>query len=186
MLGAGQHVTTYIVSLFELSFQIPVNEVADDTDDNDGLLENDFFDDRHSFLNFCEMNFYRFDTLRRAKYSSMMILHHLLASWSRATETICSICDQNVVPGWHCEMCSQFYVCNACYQREGDHCNFHKLVEHSVKADSRNKSEQMQQQVASEADSRKNEKEQQQVALEADSRKKSEQMQNYRVLEVWL
>ncbi|KAH6774663.1 hypothetical protein C2S51_013067 [Perilla frutescens var. frutescens] len=135
--------------------QIPVNDVAADTDDKDGLLENDFFGDRHSFLNFCEKNYYRFDTLRRAKHSSMMIVHHLHASRETAMKTICRICNQNVVVEWHCAICSQFHVCNACYQREGDGCHVHKLINHLKKADSGEKSEQVPQQRASEADSGK-------------------------------
>ncbi|KAG6396176.1 hypothetical protein SASPL_142318 [Salvia splendens] len=150
-------------------YKIPVNDEVADTNDNDGLLENEFFDDRLSFLSFCEKNFYRFDTLRRAKHSSMMIIHHLHESRSRAMEeAICSICNQNVVAGWHCEMCPQFHVCVACFQREGDHCHFHKLVKHFLKADSGKGTEQMHQQ----------------LALEADSRKKSEQIQQYRISEI--
>lgn len=153
-----------------MSFQIPVNDEVADTNDNDGLLENEFFDDRLSFLSFCEKNFYRFDTLRRAKHSSMMIIHHLHESRSRAMEeAICSTCNQKIVAGWHCEMCPQFHVCDACFQREGDHCHFHNLVKHFSKADSGKGAEQMHQQLAS----------------EADSRKKSEQIQQqYRISEV--
>lgn len=132
-----------------------MNEVAADTDDKDDLLDNDIFNDRPSFLNFCEKNYYRFDTLRRAKHSSMMILHHLHASRATTLETICSICNQNVVEGLHCEICSQFHVCKACHQREGDGCHVHKLVEHLIKADPRKKNEQVQQHRPSEGDSRK-------------------------------
>ncbi|XP_057769923.1 probable histone acetyltransferase HAC-like 3 isoform X3 [Salvia miltiorrhiza] len=145
--------------------KIPVNEVAADTDDNDGLLDNDLFDDRQSFLNFCEKNFYRFDSLRRAKHSSMMIIYHFLASRSRPMEAICSICNLNVVAGWYCEICPQFDVCDACFQREGDHCHFHKLVKHLTKADSRKMSEHMQQQVTTGANSREKSKQIQQYSL---------------------
>lgn len=127
-----------------------MNDVAADTDDKDGLLDNDLFDDRHSFLNFCQKNHYQFDTLRRAKHSSMMILHHLHTLTAITMETICSICNQDAMVGWHCEICTQFHVCNACYQKVGDGCHVHKLVQHLMKADSRKKSEQMQQQRASE------------------------------------
>lgn len=152
LLVPGRHSTTYTFypSIWIPSFQVPVNKVAADTDDKDGLLDYDFFHDRLSFLNFCEKNFYRFDTLRRAKHSSMMILHHLHASRARAMETMCGICNQNAVAGWHCETCSQFHVCEECYQREGQYCHVHELVKHLTK--SRESSEQMNQQIESETD----------------------------------
>ncbi|KAI3452127.1 hypothetical protein Pfo_008792 [Paulownia fortunei] len=131
-------------------FQIPVNDVAADTEDKDVLLDNDFFDNRHTFLNFCQKNHYQFDTLRRAKHSSMMILHHLHKMTALTMQAICSICHQDVMVAWHCEICSEFHVCNACYQKEGDGCHVHKLVQHLTKVDCRTKSEQMQQLKASE------------------------------------
>ncbi|KAK6129097.1 hypothetical protein DH2020_037170 [Rehmannia glutinosa] len=126
-------------------FQIPLNDVATDTEDNDVRLDNDFFDNRNSFLNFCQKNHYQFDSLRRAKHSSMMILHHLLNTTALSMQTICSICHQDVMVDWHCEICSEFHVCNACYQKEGEGCHVHKIVQHVTKVDCRKKSKEMQQ-----------------------------------------
>jgi E1A/CREB-binding protein len=39
--------------------------------------ENEFFDTRTAFLSLCQGNHYQFDSLRRAKHSSMMVLYHL-------------------------------------------------------------------------------------------------------------
>jgi E1A/CREB-binding protein len=51
--------------------------VPEETKDGDGIIESKFFDTRQSFLSLCQWNHYQFDTLRRAKHSSMMVLYHL-------------------------------------------------------------------------------------------------------------
>jgi E1A/CREB-binding protein len=45
--------------------------------DPDPTMECEFFDTRQQFLSLCQGNHYQFDTLRRAKHSSMMVLYHL-------------------------------------------------------------------------------------------------------------
>ncbi|XP_015880568.3 histone acetyltransferase HAC12 isoform X2 [Ziziphus jujuba] len=104
-----------------------------DTKDEDIILDNDFFEDRHTFLNFCEKNHYQFDTLRQAKHSSMMVLHHLHNLTVSTLRMTCSICLKKaaVDPSWICELCPEFDVCAACYQEKGDSCHTHKLSRHS-------------------------------------------------------
>ncbi|XP_058746853.1 histone acetyltransferase HAC12-like [Vicia villosa] len=51
---------------------IPSNTKHDDT-----INENEVFKDRNNFLSFCQKYQLQFDTLRHAKYSSMMILYYL-------------------------------------------------------------------------------------------------------------
>ncbi|KAL6553101.1 hypothetical protein OROGR_006943 [Orobanche gracilis] len=92
--------------------QIPVDDVAEDTEDNDIVLDNDLFGNRKSFLKFCLDNRYQFDTLRRAKYSSMMILHHLKTTTAVTNmQTVCSLCqDKDAKANGLCDICSEFHA----------------------------------------------------------------------------
>lgn len=47
------------------------------TKDEDPLVEQECFETRLQFLNYCQRNNYQFDELRRAKYSSTMVLAYL-------------------------------------------------------------------------------------------------------------
>ncbi|KAL3629538.1 hypothetical protein CASFOL_026760 [Castilleja foliolosa] len=82
--SSGQATHTSIRGEKHELYQIRVKDVAADTEDEDVILENDILDNRQSFLKFCQDNHYQFDSLRRAKHSSMMILHQL-------KNTVCSI-----------------------------------------------------------------------------------------------
>ncbi|KAK4397844.1 Histone acetyltransferase HAC1 [Sesamum angolense] len=54
-------------------YPVEITGVPDDTRDNE-ILESEFFDTRQAFLSLCQGNHYQYDTLRRAKHSSMMKL----------------------------------------------------------------------------------------------------------------
>ncbi|XP_059642362.1 histone acetyltransferase HAC1-like [Cornus florida] len=127
--------------------QVVVDDVSADTEDNDLSFDNDFFEIRHTFLNFCRENNYQFDTLRHAKHSSLMILYHLRNLIAPSSGTNCSICHKDIMvnQGWHCETCPEFDVCAACYQTKNGECRVHhKLTRRSAAANCESNSNQTQ------------------------------------------
>ncbi|KAJ8574268.1 hypothetical protein K7X08_026073 [Anisodus acutangulus] len=109
-----------------------IDDVPADTVDKDDILESEFFDTRQAFLSLCQGNHYQYDTLRRAKHSSMMVLYHLHNPTAPAFVTTCNIChlDIETGQGWRCETCPDYDVCNACYQKDGGVDHPHKLTPH--------------------------------------------------------
>ncbi|KAF0932680.1 hypothetical protein E2562_011977 [Oryza meyeriana var. granulata] len=103
--------------------------VPEDTKDRDIILENEFFDTRQAFLSFCQGNNYQFDTLRRAKHSTMMVLYHLHNPTGLAFVATCNVCNHDIETG-HCEDCPDFDMCDSCYQKHGGANHRHKLANH--------------------------------------------------------
>jgi E1A/CREB-binding protein len=91
-------------------------DVPRDTKDKDEIMESEFFDTRQAFLSLCQGNHYQYDTLRRAKHSSMMVLYHLHNPTAPAFVVSCNICHQDIEAGngWRCETCADFDLCNNC------------------------------------------------------------------------
>ncbi|KAJ4958739.1 hypothetical protein NE237_025850 [Protea cynaroides] len=118
-------------------FPVEVTDVPADTKDKDEILESEFFDTRQAFLSLCQGNHYQYDTLRRAKHSSMMVLYHLHNPTAPAFVTTCNICHHDIESGqgWRCEICPDYDVCNACYQKDCGVDHPHKLTNHPSIAD---------------------------------------------------
>eukprot|EP01018_Ginkgo_biloba_P007798 Gb_24654 [translate_table: standard] len=116
---------------------VEVTDVPIDTKDKDDIVESEFFDTRQAFLSLCQGNHYQYDTLRRAKHSSMMVLYHLHNPTAPAFVTTCNICHHDIETGqgWRCETCPDFDICNACYQKVGNADHPHKLTTHPSMAD---------------------------------------------------
>ena len=106
--------------------------MPDDTKDKDEILESEFFDTRQAFLSLCQGNHYQYDTLRRAKHSSMMVLYHLHNPTAPAFVITCNIChlDIETGQGWRCETCPDYDICNSCYQKDEGNDHPHKLTNH--------------------------------------------------------
>ncbi|KAL2642143.1 hypothetical protein R1flu_009730 [Riccia fluitans] len=106
-----------------------VEKVPADTKDKDEFMESEFFDTRQAFLSLCQGNHYQYDTLRRAKHSSMMVLYHLHNPTAPAFVITCNVClrDIETGQGWRCETCPDFDLCNNC--KDGAK-HQHKLTPH--------------------------------------------------------
>jgi hypothetical protein len=98
-------------------------------DDPDPPMSCEFTDSRHVFLKMSEFHHYQFDTLRRAKHSSMMVLHHLLSPDSPALTHSCDNC-RNVITSsvrYHCDTCKNYDLCADCKINMGEQ-HPHELV----------------------------------------------------------
>ncbi|KAL8217734.1 hypothetical protein R6Q57_021107 [Mikania cordata] len=113
-------------------YPIEIDDVPVDTKDKDEILESEFFDTRQAFLSLCQGNHYQYDTLRRAKHSSMMVLYHLHNPTAPAFVTTCNRCHNDIETGqgWRCDVCPDYDVCNSCYHKDGGIDHPHKLTPH--------------------------------------------------------
>ncbi|CAH8321388.1 unnamed protein product [Eruca vesicaria subsp. sativa] len=118
-------------------YPVEITDIPADTTDRDEILESEFFDTRQAFLSLCQGNHYQYDTLRRAKHSSMMVLYHLHNPTAPAFVTTCNACHLDIESGqgWRCEVCPDYDVCNTCYSKEGGVKHPHKLTNHPSLAD---------------------------------------------------
>jgi len=72
-------------------------------------------DSRHTFLEMCQFWHYQFDTLRRAKHSSIMLLYHLHNPESDSLSIPCSNCAREIRRvRWHCATCIDYNICREC------------------------------------------------------------------------
>lgn len=85
--------------------------------DPDPEIDSEFFYTRHQFLSLCQGNHYQFDTLRRARHSSMMVLYHMHNPSEPAFSANCNICKAEISPGqgYRCKECPDFDMCEACF-----------------------------------------------------------------------
>lgn len=93
--------------------------IDDDAED----LDCEFLNNRQAFLNLCRYNHYQFDSLRRAKHTSMMVLWHLHNRDAPKFVQHCAACSREIVSGkrFHCNTCSDYDLCQECYK--SPNCN---------------------------------------------------------------
>ncbi|CAN7129554.1 unnamed protein product [Brassica rapa subsp. narinosa] len=121
----GEH--THTMNGEEHSLSQAIMNIQSTTEDNDVILGNNTFESRQMFLSFSQKHNYRFDTLRRAKNSSMMILHHLhtsnklhqsqISSGALLQVVTCTSCQKDVSTTiYYTSLCCPSYrACTSCY-----------------------------------------------------------------------
>jgi E1A/CREB-binding protein len=91
--------------------------------DADADMRSEFFETRQAFLSLCQGNHYQFDSLRRAKHSSMMVLYHLHNPDAPAFSSMCNFCHAEIEPGsgFRCTVCTDFDMCKNCHMQGMQH-----------------------------------------------------------------
>ncbi|KAJ8602096.1 hypothetical protein CTAYLR_001653 [Chrysophaeum taylorii] len=83
--------------------------------DAGSLISCSLLDSRHTFLEMCQFWHYQFDTLRRAKHSSIMLLYHLHNPKVDSLRIVCSHCAREIRRvRWHCSTCVDYNICREC------------------------------------------------------------------------
>mmetsp|Transcript_1361 Transcript_1361/g.2314 ORF Transcript_1361/g.2314 Transcript_1361/m.2314 type:complete len:1768 (+) Transcript_1361:193-5496(+) len=85
-------------------------------DDDEEEMDCEFLNNRQLFLNLCQGNHYQFDSLRRAKHTSMMVLWHLHNRDAPKFVQQCALCSREILQGvrFHCPTCADFDMCQDC------------------------------------------------------------------------
>lgn len=92
-----------------------LDNIPTDTSEPDPIISQPFIDSRHTFLEMCQYRHFQFDTLRRAKYSSMMLLYYLHNPHAKHLRPQCHCCHHVMTElRWHCDQCPNYDICNDC------------------------------------------------------------------------
>jgi hypothetical protein len=92
-----------------------------DTSDPDTLIGCPIVDSRHVFLEMGMFKNAQFDTLRRAKASSLQLMYNLRHPHAEHMRPHCSDCGAVISKGsvrWHCDSCPGYDLCVSCAETE--------------------------------------------------------------------
>ncbi|KAK4329042.1 hypothetical protein Pmani_000574 [Petrolisthes manimaculis] len=95
------------------------------TMDPDPIIACDLMDGRDAFLTLARKRHLEFSSLRRAKYSTMVMMCELHNQGQDRFVFTCNHCKAHVETRYHCQECDDFDLCTSCFKTE-DHN--HKMV----------------------------------------------------------
>lgn len=86
--------------------------------DPDALISSELMDSRDSFLQMAREKHLEFSSLRRAKYSTLVMLYELHNEGKQSFLYTCNVCKDQIETRWHCNECDEYDLCNRCYKTE--------------------------------------------------------------------
>ncbi len=92
--------------------------------DPDGLMSCDLMDGCDEFLVLAEEKHLEFSTLRRAKFSLMVLLYELHMKEQERFIYTCNMCSVIVEMRYHCNICDDYDLCLKCFSQNDHH---HKM-----------------------------------------------------------
>lgn len=73
--------------------------------DPDSLINNPILNGHSAFFDFARDNSYEFSSLRRAKFSTMLLLYELYNQEIKTEHYVCNVCELRVRTWYHCTVC---------------------------------------------------------------------------------
>lgn len=95
--------------------------------DPDSLMACDMMDGRDAFLTMAREKHLEFSSLRRVKYSSMVLLYELHTQGQDKFVYTCNNCAKSVETRYHCTVCDDFDLCVHCFSKDGHPHRMEKL-----------------------------------------------------------
>lgn len=109
--------------------------------DPDPIMVCDLMDGRDAFLTLASERHLEFSSLRRAKYSTMIMMYELHNQGQDRFVYTCNHCKTHVETRYHCQECDDFDLCTSCFKSEGHPHKMIKLgldLEDGVSTESKN------------------------------------------------
>ncbi|CAH8581817.1 unnamed protein product [Heterobilharzia americana] len=119
----------------------PQNSVASlpPIKDPDPLINSELMECRGAFLEKAREKHLEFSSLRRAKYSTLVMLYELHNENRQPLMYTCNVCNAQLETPWHCKQCIEYDLCPRCYETEN---HPHPMVKIGIGLDDCNKGQE--------------------------------------------
>ncbi|KAA0194450.1 CREB-binding protein [Fasciolopsis buskii] len=102
------------------------------TTDPDQPVHSELMDSRDAFLQMARERHLEFSSLRRAKFSTMVLLYELHMELRQSFMYNCNVCGAQIETRWHCNECEEYDLCSRCYKTEN---HPHPMVKYGLGID---------------------------------------------------